>query len=532
MNFLRRNIWHLSGYAILLSLFSVSIVVRKDDLKTDLGRHHEWITAHALITMEIWEQNGGPAEFGFNPIYTYPDGYVFPRTSLGGVTDENGHNYYVSYPPFAFIFGYYATQILGGPDVGSIRTLNLIVHFLCGLFIYLIFARILARKGHYKFNFPGLIAAGIYFLSTGTLWAHSMLFFVDTLGQLWIIMLIYLGLKLFNTTNKLWPLLTGLFVISFLACYTEWLGIFLSFFGGIALFLVWLKQRQKQFLLAFLILGLSSSLALTITIAQYSSIAGWDELKKASLEKYEERGGHTTDNPRLIHHSGNPETFQMIRKVFDQQYLMAEQLFFYTGIGFLIVVVLPATRRKMTDVLLPWLFVAVPLLAILLHYTLFLNFNALHDFSAIKFGFIVSIAVGVTCHFILMVFPDLKIRLGIGAILSALFIFAASDAVRRFHEKYPVAALDKEWFQSCQQISAAQEPEKAIFIDRFFLPEASYYIKRDYFPAYDSLTVHNLMLGWHISDAQYFIHEGPKLVEMREYEVVNKWVILTRKVRF
>jgi len=532
MNFFKRNIWHLSGFAILIALFSVSLIVRKEDLKTDLGRHHEWITAHALITMEIWDKNGGPSAFGFNPIYTYPDGYVFPRRSLGGVTDENGWNYYVSYPPFAFIFGYYATQILGGPDVGSIRTLNLIIHFLCGLLLYLIFAEILGRNGRYKFNIPGLLAAGIYFLSAGTLWAHSMLFFVDTVAQLWVIFLIYLSLKLFRKTNTHWPLLIGIFVVSFLASYTEWIGIFIAFFGGIAFLFVWFKQRKKQFLYAFLLLGLSSSLALGITVTQYSSISGWDDLKKSSLQKYEERGGHVTDNPRIIYHSDNPETFQMIRKVFDRQYLMAEQMFFYTGLLFLVVLIRPVMRKKITDASTLAVIITVPMLAMLLHYLLFLNFNALHDFSAIKFGLMLSLATGVICHLILSAVDDMKIKVAVGVGFAILFTLNSIDSVRRFHEKYPVSELNQQWLISCQKIRELQKPDNAIFIDKFFLPEASLHIKRDYFPAYDSLLVNDLMLGWHIPKAQYFIHEGSQLAEIREYEVIDKAVKLTGKVEF
>ncbi len=522
MTLLRRHIYHLTGVISLLVLFSISLYVRKDDLKTDLGRHHEWITAHALITMEIWEKNGGPSAFGFNPIYTYPDAFVFPRRALGGVTDENGWNYYVSYPPFAFIFGYYATQLLGGPDVDSIRTLSVVIHFLCGLFLYLIFAEILARSQTYRFNFAGVLAAGIYYLSTGTLWAHSMLYFVDMPEQLWILMLLWMIVKAFGETRRPWLFISALAILCFVASYTEWLGLFFAFFSGLLFLFFWFRKRKRIFLQSFLAIGISSTFALGLTLIQYSSIAGWDGLYKSSVEKYEERGGFVTDNPHFIHHSGNPETFAMIRSVFDRQYQMAEHFFAVTTVLFIILLMVPATRRRLKDSKILMILLATPICAIGLHYLLFINFNALHDFSAIKFGLMLALCIGAMSHLILTSLNGLKLKLTLGIGLVVLFVFTSRESVRRFHEKYSLAQLDEEWLRSFKKIGALQEPDKAIFVDKFFVPEATWYCKRDYFPAYDSATVSELMLGWHIPKAQYFVHEGSRLNYMVALENRDK----------
>ena len=67
-----------------------------------MGRYHEWITAHTLLTCQIWEENGGPSAYNFNPVYTYPGEGNGHRDVLGGVAAKNGDVYYVSYPPFTF----------------------------------------------------------------------------------------------------------------------------------------------------------------------------------------------------------------------------------------------------------------------------------------------------------------------------------------------------------------------------------------------------------------------------------------------
>jgi hypothetical protein len=93
MNWLKNNKFDLIGIGIILFLFLISFQVRKENLAAPMGRHHEWITAHSLITAEIWEENGGPSNFGFNPVYTHQGIGSAYRRALGGVSAKNGDVY-------------------------------------------------------------------------------------------------------------------------------------------------------------------------------------------------------------------------------------------------------------------------------------------------------------------------------------------------------------------------------------------------------------------------------------------------------
>ncbi|MBK9190197.1 MAG: hypothetical protein IPM77_01175 [Crocinitomicaceae bacterium] len=106
MNFFKQNKYHLIGISAIVVLFFISVSIRQENFSVPLSRHHEWITAHTLITCEIWEKNGGPSAYHFSPVYTYPGEGNIRRKMLGGVVDDKGEVYYVSYPPFSFLFAY------------------------------------------------------------------------------------------------------------------------------------------------------------------------------------------------------------------------------------------------------------------------------------------------------------------------------------------------------------------------------------------------------------------------------------------
>ena len=504
--------YHLAGIAILIGVFSISIFIRKDDLKSDLGRFHEWITAHSLVTFEIWNENGGPSAFGFNPVYTYPNKAHFPRKPMGGVTDKNGLHYYVSYPPFAFIIGYYSTKLLGGPDLRNIRAVNLLIHFLCGLIIYLILAEVMSRNKSYCFNVAGVVGASVYFLSAGTLWAHGMLYFADMLEQLLLLCCIYLFARtLRKELKRPGGLLTLIFITFFLAAYTEWLGVFYAFIAGLTLLILYFVHKRRLFLLAFVIIGISSSLAVSLTLFQYSSIAGKDKLEKAWSDKYAERSGHVTDDPKNPFHLNDEKTFKMVRKGIDRQFAMAENLTGSVAIVLVLSLLYPVTRKKMKDLKLVILLFLPFLIVVFMHYYLFYNFNALHAFSAIKAGLVMSLFIALGSHLVLTAMPNIYFKLAYGIALPALFLFKCITETECYHEQFPISDLDMNRVNSAKKIGQLSDPEKVIFTNMPFHPDYLYYSKRDLFNARDTSDIKFFMNLWQYNDAQYFVHEGSQL---------------------
>ena len=506
---------HFIGLIAVAILFVGTIFVRSNEFERDMGGRHEWITAHSLITMEIWREHGGPSAFGFNPVYSYPDCINFPRPAMGGVTDENGLHYYTSYPPFAFIFGYYATQIMGGPSVKTIRILNYVIHLSCAILLFLIFYELGFNKK--RFNFAGLAIAGMYLYSTGFLYGHGLLFFCDMLEQILVIGIIYLVVRFAkNRIKNLKLYYIGLFALFFLATYTEWLGLFFSFFAGLGFLLIFFIKKEKRFLMSFLIIGIASSLALGTTIMQYSSIAGWDELKEISTQKYNIRSGRVVNDPKLQLHIENSETHNLLERGLAENYKTLQNLIGAFGILFIPFVILRKFRNRMKGWRVPMGIILLLLLSVLTHYYVFFNFNALHAFSGMKTGLLISFVVAVLIMLIIQSMPDFKFRMIAGIVITGFLIFKLPGEFKRY-EKYSNHTY-MNLASPARTIGEYQDPNVAIFANAPFHPINLYYSKRDWFRAMDTSTVSVFMTYFEVEEADYFILDGDKVKERQRYQ--------------
>ena len=183
---LSRYKYDLIHIGITLVIFFTAFFIKLDNLKAPLVRHQEWISAHTLITAEIWDQNNGPSYSGFSPVYTYPNKSNFGRKMLGGVTNSKGHHY-VSYPPFSFIFGYYGMQIFGGVNPYNLRAISLTVGLLSALLLMFIIRNFHNEKR--IISVPAIIGVGFYVFSTGNMLYFGHLYFADVLIVLFTLLL-------------------------------------------------------------------------------------------------------------------------------------------------------------------------------------------------------------------------------------------------------------------------------------------------------------------------------------------------------
>jgi hypothetical protein len=78
-----------------------------------------------------------------------------------------------------------------------------------------------------------------------------------------------------NDFKRKWLILASLFFVFFLASYTEWLGLLSAFFTGLFFLIKAIISKNKTHLLPFFSIGLGASLALGLTMYQYSTINGW-----------------------------------------------------------------------------------------------------------------------------------------------------------------------------------------------------------------------------------------------------------------
>lgn len=532
MNFIKNNKYHFGGLTIVILLFFLSVVIRSENIAAPLSRHHEWITAHTLITCEIWSENGGPSNYHFSPVYSYPGEGNARRTMLGGVVDSKGDVYYVSYPPFTFIFAYYFTKFIGGPDLHSMRVMTLFLHLSCALLIYLLAATFLPEAKRYHISIAGLLGATLYIFSTGNLWAHGNLYFADMLVQVFIISGLFLtSLFLQNKYKNFKGLLIAFFVIFFLAVYTEWLGLFLSFFTGITFLIYYFLRREKKFLFAFFTIAFSAVLAVLITIIQYSSIAGWDRLKEVSIKKYTQRSGHATleESPNAFNLE-NHEAFDFMIGNIDRFYLMAENILGLVAIILGVILIIPNARRRIENPSISFVITVLLLLSILTHYYLFFNFNSLHDFSSLKTGFAIILLI-IVCTTMIESVLSKKWNVFLVVSLTIVTVFKVQDAVRRYNEIFPVHKVNWAMFATADAMKTYGHPDKAIFMNIKCNPELTYAAHHNVFPVEDTSQILGIMNYYNNTKGQYYHHRANDLEYIQEFEVVNNRMVYLNRYK-
>lgn len=513
MQLLIKYRFRLIEIAVLFSVFILTIQLREKQLQSPLSMEYEWITAHTLMTLEIWDENGGPQAYGFNPIYAYPGKGNRGISGLGGVSDEEGYHYYVSYPPFAFIFAYYSTKLLGGTDVYSLRSLSLILQFISAFLIYLI-VRSWYTKEFKSISMAAIIGGCLYLLSTGYLWAHSVLYFSDILIQplvLWMILLFSKILQSEEEPNSF--IIASLSVCVFLSVYTEWLGLLLAFFTGLAYLYFYLRKKRKILLKAFAATALAASLSLSLTVIQYSSISGFKAFKEVSLNKYEERSGHSTVSSAQSWNFENPESFKLLRSNLDRNFLMAENL-----LGITVLLLIPfliwrksRSKMKLNQVKLSVLIVVI--LSVLVHYLLFYNFNALHNFSNLKTGLVMILTIAIFIHLIESS-VNWKLQTLIGVILLYFVIDRSLTDFRRFERIFETQPFNTDRFESAMAVRQHSGQDLYVFHNIHPSPAYYYIAGQLTFPIQNIADAKAVLEMYGSSQGQYYHHQGHKLIYM------------------
>ena len=376
----------LSTSLLLLSiLFSISIFVRWPHLNRPLSANYEWVTAHTLVTLQIWNVEGIFAH-RFNPIYTFPnanDHHI--KCPISGVSDHAGNYYYVSYPPFAFILPHVTFQTLGiYPTVPAIQTFNLALHLLCCILLFLILIH-LTSSSESKTTWPALVGASIYMFSPLNLWHHANVYFADILVQLLFILDIYLLLRIFSAPSKnLKSSLAAIFVALFLTMYTEWLGFLLAF----VVFLYALAQLKKHPAAKPLAITciLCTLTVIALILIQYSSISGFDDFIDIAKNRYLERSGQSGRNQFY-----NLDSYAYLGNLYLRNY------FPIMVIIAILLVLQFSLKTKLTYDRLGFV-TLIALLPPLLHHLILLEFTLVHDLALVKTSVFFSILIGILFH--------------------------------------------------------------------------------------------------------------------------------------
>lgn len=517
------NKFHLSALAIVLAFFIGSIFLRSERLNQEINPRYEWITAHTLITHQAWNETGGPSAHHFSPLYTLDGkGNRYIHT-LGGVQDEIGQMYYISYPPLSFLASYYACKLLGGHNEYNLRSFGLIIHFFCALFIYLLVKSLASKKGDY-ISISGLFGAFLYLFSSGTLWMHSVLFFADTFVQLFLILGIYLLIKIVKRefkSEKTILILTGL--IFFAASYTEWLAVFASFIGGFGFLIAYFLSKDRLFLKVFILLGIVSALAVTLTIVQYSQIAGFEVYQKAAMSRFEIRSGHSLDvNINDGNNVSNPATYRMLVSNITRNFLMAINLIGIISISLFAFLIYPKTRKKFNKWKLKVYVILGLFLSVLIHYFVFFNFNAIHNFSNLKTGFLIIMVISIILVCIEDIF-EMKYKLVLLVILVFLGITRGTRDFQRFENFEKPEEISENLVRSANIMKKYAHPNQYAFTNQNSVSPGYIYIAHHLpYQIKDTSNIAFLMDVFDTDTCQYYYHSKDSLEFILLFKLVGK----------
>ena len=367
---------HISPVYLLILAFTVSVFLRFPNLDRPLSSNYEWVTAHTLITLNIWKTEG-ITQHKFNPIYTFPnpnDRYI--KCPISGVADSKGNYYYVSYPPFAFILPYIVFKVTHIPiNPISLQLFNIALHLGCLLFLYFLIKSFYqnTKNGAYA----ALSGALVYLFAPINLWYHSNVYFADILVQLFFLSTLYFYYKYLATHRREHSI--GLYISIFLMVYTEWLGVLL-----VAVLFFHSAFFNKRKVMPMMIAAVSLA-ALGLVVLQYSLISGFEDFINTLLSRYSDRRGI-----QGVHSILTPEAHLHLVRLYLHHYYPYFVLLFS---GFIAAFYL---KKQANELFIHRREVSLLLLAgipVLLHHYLLFEFTLVHELSLVKSAVPISLII-------------------------------------------------------------------------------------------------------------------------------------------
>lgn len=382
----------ISTLFILIGIFILSVIIRLPNLNRPLSKHHEFVTAVSLRVLDIWDQEGA-AKYNFNPVMNYPgeaNKYINNWASTTGkMVDELGNYYYVSHPPFAYIFPHFIFKLLHlKPSVLSIQIFHLVINFISALFIYLIVCLLGQQKPFLKTYWSGIVGFSVYLFSQGVLWFQSNTYMSDMLVHFFFILNVYIILKLLIRKRFFSPkYLVWYAIVLFLMIYTSWLGVFFAF----SVFLYsFIKLRKTKVYIPLNLITLFVSLgAIALFTYQYSLINGFDNYLDQLVDRIGERGSLVTGNGILASFRGI--LFGILRVL--KAYLTSYLPLFLLLASF---VYLTFTKTKLRIVFTKngYRFLWLSTLPVLLLHIFLLNYSG-HDFVSLYGSLFLSVLIAI-----------------------------------------------------------------------------------------------------------------------------------------
>lgn len=379
---------------MLFGIFLLSVLVRLPQLNRPLSKHHEFCTAISLRVMQIWYDNG-IENYGYNPVMTFnnpADKFINNSANQSGrMIDKQGNYYYVSHPPFAYYFPFFFFKLLHiRPDVLPLQLLNMVFHFISGLFVYftvclLSFNR--ARSLPYR---SAVVAFAIYMFMPVTLWFQGNVYMSDMAVHLLFIIGVYTALKMIIRRKFYSPKYIFFYCLTLaLMIYTSWLGVF--FAAGVLVYsLLHVRGELKGFRVLIWSTLIILLVMLRIIVYQYSQINGVGAYIEEMMGRYIIRGSLEETDQGLWHFMFS---YLWLVKTLIYNYVM-HYIVIYAAIGAFMWLAISRKKLKIVFSENGYRFIWLSVMPVILLHVFFLNYSV-QDFSALYASLFFSVLAGI-----------------------------------------------------------------------------------------------------------------------------------------
>jgi|GEM_PF-7002684 len=445
---MKRRIWH---FGIMAALFLLSLLPRTKNIQTG---DYPAVIPHlqVLQTIRVWDEVG-PGAHAFLPVQTWSNPNDKFMTYFERLQNGRGDNYYVSYPPFAFVLAWAFCKVFGLPfSVLSITVLNLLLQFVAMWFVFGMVQKLIPRRENQSLFWPGLAAAAIFICNPASMRLFSQVYFSESVGTFLFCAFAYCVVSV-SQKPKSFFLLWGMAVSTFLLVYCEWIGIFAVL--GFGVFWVLKSFRTGYFLWPLGVLSLFGLGAVLLFAYQLDVVTGSGDFIANLQERYEARSG-MRDYEKSVGDT-------VFKEGFWEGFLSTVRATMYAARWFLPVLLVTAfvyLKRKSLPLNIPkssYGLFAVLFAIVLVNFGVLFNFSMIHSYTWAKWGLPLALVVAWCVHILV---AERKMVVGVVVFMAAFF---ATDLL--FY--YGFGRIDEASAYVQQQTVFIKEnaaPDEAIFI--------------------------------------------------------------------
>lgn len=281
------------GLIIVFSMLIISSAIKYRDVSNNEGIENIEASYHSLLIAKSLNE-GMITEHHLLPVVTQ-GGQVNKNIPWGAaVRDSSGSYIYTSFPSLGFLAPAAFIKIFGlNYTLMSLLSLNLIILTSSVLIFFFALLMIFKPQNHIQILLIALSCSPLV-LSRESLASTGLLYWPQSLSQLFIAAFIFSTCKTIKTKKNVWTVLSGLSI--YLLCMTEWTGYVIGCLSAI-FFLV--NRQRRNINLAFILLLSVLTSAVTFAFQLYITL-DLGEFFTASISRFLVRSGGDADFKALF----------------------------------------------------------------------------------------------------------------------------------------------------------------------------------------------------------------------------------------